>query len=212
MQRAEMPQRLPPPRRRYHYGATTAGIVLIAAGVVWILDVAGLIEVQAALILPGLLAVVGLALIVGSMDGPHPGLVIFGVFLTVAVVAAAVAPPNAFRGGIGERHHRIESQADLARRYDVGLGDLTLDLRDLTLTESAEVEVTVGAGEMRIVLPDDIEFSIDASVGAGDIDLLGERSDGVSVSRTYESPGYDAATTTLTLDLDVAAGSIEVRR
>lgn len=188
------------------------GAILVVFGALWSLDVADVIELRAALILPGLLAVVGLALIVGATDGPHPGLVVFGVLLTVAVVAAAVAPPNAFRGGIGERNHRVERQADLATRYDVGVGDLSLDLRDLQLTESTEVEVTVGAGEMRVMLPEDIEVSIDASAGAGDIDLLGERSDGISVSRTYESDGFDTADTRLRLELDVAAGSIEVTR
>lgn len=54
--------------------------------------------------------------------------------------------------------------------------------------------------------------TIDASVGAGDIDLLGETTDGVSVTRSYMSEGFGEAEATLTLDLDVAAGSIEVTR
>lgn len=212
LQRQETESGPPPPRRMRDYGAWVIGVILVVFGTLWLLDVAGVLSLRAAVILPSLLAVVGLALIFGAWDGPHAGLVVFGVFLTVAVIAAAVSPPNAFRGGIGERNYAVGQQAELAPRYDVGLGDLRLDLRDLTLTQSAAVEVTVGAGEILVQLPADTPVTIDASVGAGDIDLLGETTDGVSVTRSYTSEGFDGAGAALTLDLNVAAGSIEVTR
>jgi predicted membrane protein len=194
------------------YGSIVLGAVLVVVGGLWLFDAVGVIELRAAVVLPVALAVVGLALMVGSFDGPHTGLVIFGVFLTVAVVAAAVAPVGAFSGGIGERRYAVVEQASLASRYDVGVGDLRLDLRDLVLTESVTVDVTVGAGQMRIQLPADLPVKIDASVGAGQIDLLGQTADGLSVTRTYTSPGFDTAEVSLILDLTVAAGEIEVTR
>jgi len=187
-------------------------LVLVAAGALWLLDALDVFEVRAALVLPILLGIVGLALVVGSFDGPHSGLVVFGVFLTVAVVLAAVFPPNAFAGGIGERNYRITTQEELEPAYNVGMGAITLDLTDLSLTESTSVDVTVGAGEMLIRLPADVAVAVDASAGAGDVNLLGEQADGISVSRVYESPDYDTAEVTLTLDLNVAAGEIEVTR
>lgn len=202
----------PPPRRTRDYGAWVIGALLVVFGGLWLLDVAGVVSMRVAVVLPVLLGVLGLALIFGAWDGPHTGLVVFGVFLTVAVVMAAVSPPNAFRGGIGERNYTVGSQGQLAPRYDVGLGDLRLDLTDLTLTESAEVDVTVGAGEILVRLPDDLPVAIEASVGAGDIDLLGDTVDGVSVTRTYTSEGFTEGEATLSLDLDVAAGKIEVTR
>lgn len=201
-----------PARRRRDYGALVVGAILVVFGALWLLDLAGVISLRAAVILPSVLAVLGIALMAGAWDGPHSGLVVFGVFLTVAVVAAAVAPPNAFRGGIGQRSFVVSDQGELEDRYDVGVGDLRLDLRGLTLTESAAVDVTVGAGEIHLLLPADVEVAIDASVGAGDIDLMGTRADGISVTRSYVSDGFDEAGAALTLDLDVAAGEIEVRR
>lgn len=201
----------PTPRNR-PYGSIVLGLVLVAAGALWLLDALDVFEVRAALVLPILLGVVGLALVVGSFDGPHSGLVVFGVFLTVAVVLAAVFPPNAFAGGIGERNYRITSQEELEPAYNVGMGAINLDLTDLSLTESTSVDITVGAGEMLIRLPADVAVAIDASAGAGDVTLLGEQADGISVSRVYESPDYDTAEITLTLDLNVAAGEIEVTR
>ena len=46
----------------------------------------------------------------------------------------------------------------------------------------------------------------------GQVDLFGEVNDGLSVTNTYTSDGFESATVTLTLDLDVAAGNIEVDR
>lgn len=199
-----------PPNRPY--GSIVLGLVLVAAGILWLLDALDVFDLRAALVLPILLALVGLALIIGSFDGPHSGLVVFGVFLTVAVVLTAVFPPNAFSGGIGERTFRVASQESLDPSYNVGMGTLTLDLSELSLTESTSVDVTVGAGEMLIRLPADVPVAIDASAGAGEVNLLGEQTDGLSVNREYRSPDYDTAEVTLTLDLNVAAGEIEVTR
>lgn len=194
------------------YGAIVTGALLIVVGGLWLLDAVDLIELRAALVLPAALAVIGIALIIAAFDGPHTGLVIAGVFVALAAVAFAAAPENAFHGGIGQRNIIVTDQSTLAPRYDVGLGELRLDLSDLEMTESAEVAATIGAGDMTILLPADVPVTIQASAGAGRIDLLGETSEGISVSRSYTSDDFEVAAVTLTLDLDVAAGNIEVDR
>ncbi len=194
------------------YAAVVTGALLVVVGVLWLLDAVDVIDLEAKILLPSVLAVIGIALIVGAFDGPHTGLVVAGVLVTLASMAVAAAPTDAFHGGIGERNLRITEQADLAPGYDVGLGELSLDLGDLEMTRSAEVRVTVGAGEVRITLPPDIPVDIDASAGAGEIDLLGETEEGISVSRSYTSDGFDTADVTLTLEISVAAGSIEVNQ
>ncbi len=193
------------------YGTVVTGALLVVIGALWLLDVADVLELRAAIVLPAILSVIGLALILGARGGPHPGLVVAGVFVTIAMVAAAVAPTNAFHGGIGPRQFTVTEQSGLAPRYDVGVGDLRVDMSGLVMTESATVGITVGAGEMTVVLPPGVAVEIDASAGAGQIDLLGGRSEGLSVNRTYRSVGFEDAAVTLTLDLDVAAGKIEVR-
>ena len=74
------------------------------------------------------------------------------------------------------------------------------------------MEATVGAGDLTITLPRDLAVDINASAGAGQVDLFGEVNEGLSVTNTYTSDGFESATVTLTLDLDVAAGNIEVDR
>ncbi len=199
-------------QKKRPYAAVVTGALLVVVGILWLLDAIDVIDLQAKVLLPSLLAVIGIALIIGAFDGPHTGLIVAGVFVTLATLAVAVSPADAFHGGIGERTFRVTEQASLAPRYDVGVGELHIDLSGLDLTESAEVEATVGAGEMTIVLPPDVPVTIDASAGAGEIDILGETSEGLSASKTYTSDGFDTAEVTLTLDLSVAAGSIEVSR
>lgn len=200
----------PTPKREY--GSTVLGAILVVVGLLWMFDAVDLIELRGAIVLAAALAVVGVALIAGAFDGPHSGLVAFGVFLTVAVVASAITPLDAWRGGIGERRHVVERQADLAPEYRLGMGDMRLDLSDLRLTETAVVSASVGAGTIWIELPSDLPVSIDATAGAGKVELFGETSEGMAVDREYESPGFAAADVTLTLDLDVSAGEIEVTR
>jgi hypothetical protein len=158
------------------------------------------------------LIIFGLALIIGATDGPHSGLVVAGLFLAFAVVIAAVVPATSFAGGVGQRLFRVTQQTSLSSNYEVGFGDLRLDLRDLEMVESAEVAVSAGAGQITVLLPESVPVDITASSGAGQVNLLGETSEGLAVSREYTSESYDIADIRLTLVIDVTAGAIEVTR
>jgi hypothetical protein len=200
-----------PTRQGSRFGSYLGGAVLVVLGSLWALDLAGTIDVRLAIVLPSLLIVFGLALIIGATGGPHSGLVVAGLFLSIAVVIAAALPAT-FSGGVGERQFRITEQTALASSYEVGFGDLRLDLRDLDMVESAEVSLTAGAGQITVLLPPSVPVEIIASSGAGEVDLLGETADGLAVSRTYKSESYDTADIRLSMVIDVTAGAIEVTR
>ncbi|MEX0863479.1 MAG: LiaF domain-containing protein [Acidimicrobiia bacterium] len=194
------------------YGPVVAGLLLVAIGSLWFLDVLDVIELRFALVVPAVLAAIGLALIIGAFDGPHTGLVIAGVFVTITTLALAVVPDGVFSGGVGERNIVVADQSELEERYDLGLGEMNLDLSDLDLTSSTTIAASVGAGQLTITLPPDIPVAIEARVGAGEIDLLGEGADGISVDLDHTSDGFDTAPITLTLELSVATGNIKVER
>src|SRR5690606_42103176 len=113
---------------------------------------------------------------------------------------------------IGARLIRVAWQAVLQAAYGVGLGELTLDPRGLEPAEAADVDMNGGAGEVTGILPPDLPVRGAAAAGAGEIDVLGERADGVNVARDFTSPDFGAGGPTLTLDIGVSAGQIEVRR
>ncbi len=195
------------------WGPTTVGIVLVLLGAAWLLDLAGVFELRAALVLPALLTIVGLTLIVGSLRRPHPGLIAFGTVLTLLVAVAAVAPPESVRGGLGERHHVVTRASDLDAQYEVGIGDLVLDLSDLELDDMRDVRVTVGAGNLDVVLPEELPVDIDASSGAGEIVLMDRKVEGVGLDEEHRDDDYDADNGPgLALTLEIGAGSIEVTR
>ena len=194
------------------WGATTVGVVLVLLGAAWLLDLGDVIELRAALVLPALLTLVGVALVVGSLRGPHPGLIAFGTVLTLLVAVAAVAPPEAIRGGLGERHHTATQGSDLNDQYEVGIGDLVVDLSELELDEARDVRLTVGAGNLDVMLPAGLPVTIEATSGAGEILLFDDKVEGVGLERDHQDDSYDDATTRLALTLEMGAGSIEVTR
>ncbi len=187
------------------------GAILVVLGALWLLDAIGVADLRFAVVLPAALAVIGISLIVGSFSGPHSGLVVAGVFLTIATLVLALVP-SGFSGGIGERNIRVTQQSELETGYGVALGKLTLDLGELDMTQSAELTVSVGAGELRINLPAGVPVTVDAAAGAGEVHLLDERADGLLPSLTHVTPGHDTAGVTLTIEVRVGAGKIEVRR
>ena len=86
------PRVFPPQPKRSRFGSYLGGAVLVVLGGLWALDLAGTIDVRLAVVLPSLLIIFGLALIIGATEGPHSGLVVAGLFLSIAVVIAAAVP------------------------------------------------------------------------------------------------------------------------
>jgi hypothetical protein len=201
---------LPPEASDRTFGSVVAGLILVAIGVVWMLGALDVIEVRLSMILPLALTIVGAALMAGAFRGSHPALVGMGVFLTVVTLLASFLP-DSFRGGIGDRVERPAAVAELQERYDLAFGEITIDLSGLDLTESKQVEVSVFAGQINVVVPPGIPYRVEASAGAGEIHAGGEVSEGLTPRLQYTSPGFDTAAVTLTLDLQVGAGEIEVR-
>ena len=208
----QSPTELRSPRRNGRsFSQTTAGVVLLLLGAAWLLDLLDVVELRAAYVLPGLLTIVGLALIVGSLRRQHGGLIALGTILTVFTIFSAVTPSESLRGGVGQRDYVVTDEADLARRYELAIGDMNLDLSRLRLTKPTRVRVVMGTGDLTVVLPADADVSIKASTGAGQIRLLDEEVDGLAVERSYRSPAFSVADNPLELELEMGAGSIEVR-
>ena len=205
-------QRRTPETPTSSLATVTIGTVLVLLGAAWLLDLGDVIELRASYVLPGLLTLVGVALMVGSLRRPQPGLIAFGTILTLLVAVAAVAPSEAIRGGLGERTYVVTEASDLDARYEVGIGDMELDLSQLELAEAREVRVSVGAGNLDVILPRDLPVRVDATSGAGEIVLFGDKIEGVGLQRDHLDDTYDDNQPGLALTLEIGAGSIEVTK
>jgi len=198
------------PTRRPWNGLTILGALLIALGVLWLLDHYDVFDLDTALILPlGLLAI-GISLIVGSRHGEHAGLVVLGVVVSILVVAAAVAPVSSFTNGVGDVRH--EPTGAIEGTYDHGLGKMVLDLTSAEVDGTVETTAEVAIGELIVIIPAGTDYRITADVAAGELDVLGQSNDGIGLDLTTTSDGFDEAVDRLVLNLEVFTGRIEVRR
>ena len=78
--------------------------------------------------------------------------------------------------------------------------------------EDIPISIQSWAGDVQILLPENIEFSIEAVVRAGEINVLDETVDGVNRDLAYKTIGYDEAEQKLTFSVDLKAGSVRVDR
>lgn len=191
-------------------GRLAMGALLVVVGVVWMADRLDWIEVGAGMVLPLLVTGIGVVLLALSFEGEHPGLVTLGVILAVLTLLTAVAPTEGFRGGVGDRRHDPTTMSQLESPYRLGIGSLRVDLSDLPVEGTVEVEADVGLGELLIIVPDDVAVDVTARSGAGEVRIFGESSDGIDVEDTYRSPGSDRDV--LVIDAGVFMGQVEVRR
>jgi hypothetical protein len=131
--------------------------------------------------------------------------------MTIAIAAGVVAAADIdLDGGIGEREYRPNSNVDLREHYELGIGDLTVDLRDTDLPKGdVPLDLDVGIGQARVIVPKDVCVATKADVGMGNVSFYGSDHGGVDL--TYEDvPDAEPTTTRLLLNADVGLGEVRV--
>jgi phage shock protein PspC (stress-responsive transcriptional regulator) len=202
-----------PPRPRSILGAVTVSAALLAVGVLAIQDVYWA-SVPAGMYVAVPLAVVGIGLLIGTWFGRSRGLLALGIVLALALVPTTLA--GRLDGELGDAHVRIASLDELPdERVRYGGGNIDYDLSAMTLTDadSATLELELGVGNLHVVVPPSADVTITGDVSVGDIRVFDQASSGVGRERTFTDHGPDGpGGGTLTLDLEVGVGEIEVTR
>jgi phage shock protein PspC (stress-responsive transcriptional regulator) len=193
--------------------APVVGVLLAAAGAFGLLAVLDIHDVDLDVALAVGVVVVGAAIAFGALTQRRVGgLVVLGLLLLGAFAVAAVTPISV-SAGIGEKTEHPRSLAGSDASYELGIGRLDLELDDLALRPGRTlVAASVGFGELVVTVPEDVALEIDAHVGAGDMDLLGQQDDGFDVDRKLFVPGSTPDAPVLELEADVGFGHIEVQR
>jgi phage shock protein PspC (stress-responsive transcriptional regulator) len=134
---------------------------------------------------------------------------------TVTVVVALVAAVSlAFAwfdvglgDGVGSRTETPASFAELKPAYELGVGDLRVDLSRIgPVTTETHVQAKVGVGELEIIVPRDVSVAVDARAKVGEVYVLNLSDDGRNVQVSTGSGGL------LVIDAKVGAGRIDVVR
>ena len=189
------------------------GALFTAAGVLGLLAVLDVYDVDVAVALAGGVVIVGAAIAVGASTGRRVGaLILLGLVLLACFAVAAVTPVS-ISSGIGEKLERPVSTAELEGSYELGIGELAVDLSGVELPSgTTDVDIRLGIGEIILTVPDDVALEIDARAAAGEVDLLGARDEGASADERLTIAGPTADAPLLRIEADVSLGAIEVRR
>ncbi|HVQ92672.1 MAG TPA: PspC domain-containing protein, partial [Mycobacteriales bacterium] len=205
----------PPPKRREPslLGRLTLSATAVALGILGLLDAAGANDFRVRHYLALALVVIGAGLLLGTLLGRARWLVWIGLPLTVALIASSGAEVM-FHGGIGDRVYAPTSLADVHNRYELGGGSMTLDLSGVDFADAdVRSDIRVGLGDLRITLPPNVDVTVRAHAGVGDLNLFGLQDDGAGVSRAITDNGADGVGGgRLELILNINLGDVEVSR
>jgi phage shock protein PspC (stress-responsive transcriptional regulator) len=158
----------------------------------------------------GVVIAIGVLLVIAAFRGGARWLVVPALALAIPLSAVAAADVS-FDGGIGERSHEPASAAAIPEDgYELGIGRLVVDLRNLSWTDDSvvELETDLGVGQTVIAVPESVCVTGDLHSGAGLIEVGGEEEDGFDVD-TRPVDGT-TATPRLVLDSKVDLGHLWV--
>ncbi len=195
-------------------GPITAGVLsLLSIGAALMIagSLSGWFDASASIVLAAALVVVGAGLVLASVVGRAPWLFVVGIVVTCALLTAAAVEPL-FDDGIGEKVVAPATLVELESRYEHGIGDLTVDLRNVPLDgKTRRVEVELGIGSLMVLVPRAQSLVVDAHVDAGKVSLPdGRTANGWDESLRYASGA--AGQGRLVIDVEMGFGDAEVSR
>lgn len=202
-----------PPRQRSALGRVTISVLLIALGLLALLDRQTTLDVSTSGYLGVALGIVGAGLLAGTFWGRSRGLIFLGLPLMVLLIAVS-ALDISLRDGIGGREWDVPTADALESTYSLGAGHGRLDLSTVDFQGAdAATSVTVNVGYAEVLLPPDVDVHVVSTVRAGAIELFGTVRDASDLRRTVSDDGLDGpGGGRLDLVLDVNLGFVEVSR
>lgn len=200
------PRPIDPRRRGPILFPFTVALALLGLGVVGTLQLAD-VDVALSAYPATVLGVVGLMLLVGAFYGRAGGLILVG--LVAATLTAILSVTNGL--DMGEIREKPDTAAELSPRYDLDVGEIRIDLTDLSTTELSQLngrslDVDLDVGHIRVIVPDEgLRVEAEGSIELGEIVLFGDKSD----TRDTAVHGDDGEPV-LTVDAEMIVGQIEI--
>jgi phage shock protein PspC (stress-responsive transcriptional regulator) len=160
-------------------------------------------------IIAGLVIAVGAALTVSAFMGGRRWLVLPALILAIPLGFVAAAGIDV-DGGIGERDYQPTSVNELRDGYQLGMGELRVDLTQVDLPPGrTPLKLEMGIGSLRVIVPDDVCVASDMRIGAGYARVLDRDSGGLDID-WRRSPIDRAGVKRLVIDGDVGIGELQV--
>ena len=155
--------------------------------------------------------VAGVAILAGAFLRPMRWLVLPAIALALSAGTVSASGID-LDGGVGERDYRPASVSDLSEPYELGMGELIVDLRQTDLPGGdVPLRIDLGVGEARVIVPEDVCVATDAEVGIGEVRSFDRDNGGVDVN-VEDLPLADAGTTRLLVMAEIGIGALRVGR
>jgi hypothetical protein len=160
------------------------------------------------------LLVVGLALVAATWFGRARGLLALGLLLVPVVVVTSLVGPHGQLDRWTTARPTYRTTAQLPPDGDaLPGGALVVDLSRLTVDTDATYSAHVGTGQLEVIVPEDANVALRYRVDQGALTIYDEESQfGTHLEGVTAPPVALADAPTLTLDLSVDHGHLEVRR
>ncbi|KQS73489.1 PspC domain-containing protein [Modestobacter sp. Leaf380] len=211
-----------PPEPRSPVPGITVAVLLIVVGIMALVARTTAWSPDATPFLAAALIVVGVGLGVGafvsgrSARGP---LIALGVLLSFSLLVSSATDggfrSDAGRGGVGDRVETPLTVDDVQDRYQSGVGDYTLDLSAIDLSDldgPIRTRVDAGVGDVDVVLPTSADVEVTVSNGLGDADVFGRSSSGGTYAGRGSQPWTGDDTPEIVLTVEAGIGDVTVSR
>jgi len=186
----------------------TVALIALAEGLLGVADLAGADVTGSAY--PALaLGIITAMLLLGAFWGRAGGLIALGLVAALATAGASLDrqfPEDAVT-------YAPTSASEVADSYDIGGGELVLDLsgvEDVDALDGQEISVDGVGGRLEVVVPDGVDVVVRTEVVAGDSRVFEQRRDGFDVNLDGFRDG-GAGVPDLTITIDLFAGDVIVR-
>jgi hypothetical protein len=192
--------------------------MIAVLGILGVIDGSGVVVPFTGYVVAALAVVAG-GLILGAWIGRSRGLIALGIVLGLAIGPAVLVDSVAgsdWREWSNADDVRVapQSAGELAPMYDYGSGSIRMDLTDLDFEgERLTTAIDMGAGEVIVTVPQDVDVVVDGAVVVGELTLFDHRSSGFDASDSVADLGDDGVGSgRLNLSIDLGLGTVEVRR
>jgi len=199
-------------------GRLTMALMLIMLSSMALVELADIAHFQPYEYAAAAMGVVALGLLVGAWIGRAYWLIIIGLLIAPVLFFSSLLPSIA-DWSAGDPRYMPISADEVSESYDLGAGQMTIDLTQLSaeeLSEVGEIEAAVSLGQLIVRLPSNVGATVHAEVGVGEVtggEIYGSvlvdvyQYSGVNVDQifTVGPPPSD-----LLLNLEVGAGEISI--
>jgi phage shock protein PspC (stress-responsive transcriptional regulator) len=185
--------------------AAVALAVLLSRGDLWPAAGAGWV----------LILIAGLTILWASNEGRRGRRIAIALgaiasLLAIAVVTIVVVAFAWFNvslsDGVGDRTYQPATTGAVQPSYELGVGNLRIDLSHVSPETPVRLAAKVGIGELKIIVPTTAAVTVNAHAKAGDVYVL-QRHDGGQDASLHTGTGGG-----LVIDATVGAGRIDVVR